>query len=254
MTSLVVLGSGAAVPTPRRGPPGLLLGLPDKGNVLIDPGPGSLHRAAVAGLPVEEIGAVFLTHHHPDHTIDLMSLLFARHSVLLKPRLGKLILVGPEGTAALYEKMKGLYGQWVEAPEGELDIIEVGPGPLPRGAVIPGEAYRVEHTDNSLGYRFDCAGGTIALSGDAGPSPDLVELGREADLFLLECSVPDSHCGTTGHLSPSEAGEIAAAARPERLVLYHLYPPVERDKALASVKKLFPRRVAVAEDGDVLTL
>jgi len=255
MTSLVVLGSGAAVPTPLRGPPGLVLKTDDGRAFLVDPGPGALFRAAKAGVAVEEIAGVFLTHHHPDHTLDVMSLLFARRSELLRPVLKELVLAGPAGTRALHERMVHLYGRWVEAVGDELRIVEIVPcTEIPPEAGLPGLAAPVKHMEGSIGYRFELADGTIALSGDSEPCEGLVELGRGADILLLESSVPDAYRGTAGHMSPSEAGEVAARAGCGMLVLYHLYPPVEESAALASAQKAFSGEVRVAADGEIFVL
>lgn len=256
MTTLTVLGSGTAVPTARRSPPGLLLQRPGGDSFLIDPGPGALCRAVRAGAAIERIAAVFLTHFHPDHTLDLMSLLFARRNVLLEPKLRELTLVGPPGTAALYRRMVDLYGHWVEAPEGRLRLIEIEESdrPLPEAAQLPGRAVEVAHMDHSLGYRFELPEGTIAISGDSEPCAGLIRLGYRADLFLLECSVSDAHRGTPGHLCPSEVAAIAIDAEPARLVLYHLYPPVDASAALRIIETRFRGRTVVAEDGQTWRL
>jgi ribonuclease BN (tRNA processing enzyme) len=289
MTSLTIRGSGAAVPNRRRGPPGLLFKLESGAKtgcaLLVDPGPGALHRAVLAGVGVEDIAAVFLTHHHPDHTIDLMSLLFARHSVLLRPKLRGLALIGPAGTRDLYERMTGLYGRWVEAPPGDLAIVEIGPPrwqgetALPKNhdftairlekrreahkmvfvrrdgsTALSAGAIPVAHADNSTGYRFEFDDGTVGISGDSEVCPGLVEIGREADILVLESSVPDEYRGTPGHMCPAEAGEIAARAGAQKLVLYHMYPPVEREAALRSAQESFKGDAVAAEDGMVLTL
>ncbi len=250
MTSLQVLGSGTGVPAARRSPPGLLIREDSGSFVLIDPGPGALHRAVCQGAAVASIRTVFLTHLHPDHTIDLISLLFARHSVLLKPELERLVLAGPAGTKEFYRKIVELYGRWVKAPEEDLQIEELGVGALPPATGMTGAAFHLPHLVDSLGYRFEYPDGVAAVSGDTGPSETLIELGRTADLFLLECSVPDAYKGTPGHLCPAEAGEAAAAAMPRRLVLYHLYPPVDAQAALDAVAQRFDGPCTVAEDGD----
>jgi ribonuclease BN (tRNA processing enzyme) len=254
MADLVVLGSGTAIPTRRRASPGLLLRAEDAGTVLIDPGPGSLCRMAREGGAVEDVDRVLITHHHPDHTLDIMSLLFARRNPWLRPRLRRLVLVGPAGTRELHARMKGLYGQWIEAAAEEFEIVEAAEGPLPSAAGLTGRACRTEHTGESLGYRLELEAGTLAVSGDCGPADGLVALGEGADLFLLECAVPDDYPAVPGHLTPDGAGRIAARARPGKLVLYHLYPPVEAEEALESVRRHFHGDVSVAEDGAVYTL
>jgi len=258
MTTLTVLGSGAAVPAARRAPPGVLITTGSGDSFLVDPGPGALHRSVVAGASVKEIKTVFLTHHHPDHTLDLVSLLFARHSVLLRPDLEPLVVVGPIGTQRLYERIVGLYGRWVEAPDGDLEIVELDPAeggvPIPAAADVEGIAVAVEHSGPCQGYRFAFSDGTIAISGDTGDCAGLDRLGRDADIFLLECSVPDEHEGTGGHMSPAGAGRAAARIGPRKLVLCHLYPPVSASAAKERVSQFFGGDVVVAEDGDTFAL
>jgi ribonuclease BN (tRNA processing enzyme) len=248
----MVLGSGTGVPTQHRAPPGMLIQSPaeEGGTILLDPGPGAVSRMAKAGTPVEAVDRVVFTHHHPDHTLDLMTLLFARRNPWLEPRLKKLTLIGPEGTIELYEAMKNLYGDWVTGKEGTFHIEEVGEGSLPARTGLKGSAHRVSHIEGSLAFRFAFQAGTLAISGDTEPCEALVPLGCDADLFFLECAVPDEHDPARGHMTPRAAGEVAAKAGPAHLVLYHLYWPVDPVQAADSVRKLFSGKVTVAEDGD----
>jgi ribonuclease BN (tRNA processing enzyme) len=252
MVSVILLGSGTGVPTARRAPPGLLIrsAAEEGGTILLDPGPGAVSRMAKAGTAVEEVDRVVFTHHHPDHTLDLMALLFARRNPWLKPRLKRLTLIGPRGTVALHEAMKNLYGDWVSAEPESFRIEEVGEGPLPGRTGLTGSAHRVTHIEGSLGYRFDFAAGTLAVSGDTEPCEGLADLGRDADLFFLECAVPDEMEQARGHMTPRAAGEAAARANPAHLVLYHLYWPVDPQLAAQRVRSLYSGRVTVAEDGD----
>jgi ribonuclease BN (tRNA processing enzyme) len=254
MAELVVLGSGTGIPTCRRSPPGLLLKT-DKGDcLLIDPGPGTLSRMVHHGAGVEDVGTVLLTHHHPDHTLDLMALLFARHNPGLRPRLKKLFVAGPPGTRDLHERMKGLYGHWVEAEEGMLEIIEAEAGALPTSLPLSGTAHPMKHGPSSLGYRLRLGHRILAVSGDTGPCDALQALGEGADLFLLECALPDSHPSATDHMTPDRAGRIAALTCPKKLVLYHLYPAVNEEEALQSIRRHYQGPVQIAEDGDLFSL
>ncbi len=254
MSRLVVLGSGTAIPTERRASPGLLLETGEGGAVLIDPGPGTLCRMAAQGVQVEDVDRVLITHHHPDHTLDIMALLFARRNPWLEPRLRKLRLVGPPGTRDLYARMKNLYGAWGHSKKELLEIIEGREGPLPSSSGLSGTAYALDHTEISLGYRLDLTTGVLALSGDTGPCDALEALGRNADLFLLECAIPDTFPAMPGHMKPADAGRAASRAAPKKLVLYHLYPPVDAEKALVSVRRFYRGETSVAEDGSAFVL
>jgi ribonuclease BN (tRNA processing enzyme) len=83
---------------------------------------------------------------------------------------------------------------------------------------------RVLHYDLvAFGFRVSCDGRTMAYSGDSGPSDELTELARDADLFLCEATLlePNPEGGTRGHLAADEAKEAFEAAGAKRLLLTH---------------------------------
>jgi ribonuclease BN (tRNA processing enzyme) len=83
---------------------------------------------------------------------------------------------------------------------------------------------RVLHYDlRAYGFRVSCNGKTMAYSGDSGPSDELAELARDADLFLCEATLlePNPEGGTRGHLAADEANEAFQASGAKRLLLTH---------------------------------
>lgn len=76
---LLVLGTGSA-PQPRQsGRAGIGLFLSFSGNnILIDCGPGVPQNLIKGGVDLFDIHALFITHHHYDHTADLGLLVFSR--------------------------------------------------------------------------------------------------------------------------------------------------------------------------------
>ena len=86
-------------------------------------------------------------------------------------------------------------------------------------------------------------------TGDTGPSESLGDWARGCDLLLAECSLPEAMAMDI-HLTPRGAGTLAARAEAKRLVLTHLYPPVERVDILAEVAAVFGGPAVVANDGD----
>ena len=81
---VIILGSGTGMPLNDRGSPSLVL-IMDGEPVLFDMGPGSLRQLKRAGINPQDIRHIFLTLFHPDHTVDLISFLFATQnpSILL---------------------------------------------------------------------------------------------------------------------------------------------------------------------------
>lgn len=261
MIKLHVLGAGGAVPTPTHSPAAYWLAV-DGDSILMDPGPGALVRLVKSGAAprgVDEISTVLLTHLHPDHTGDMVALLFALHSPVPEST-DPINLYGPKGLCGFLEQLKGIYGRWLEPRKRELTVTEIDPGDTV--ALTGGgraQAFAVEHpqdrlSEAALGYRFvDGAGRVLVFSGDTGPSKGLEKAAKEADLLLVECSCPD-HLATPGHLTPSQVGAICAVARPRRVVLTHQYPDAAALDLAPLVNEIYDGPVSQAVDGAVYEL
>jgi len=78
---------------------------------------------------------------------------------------------------------------------------------------------RMNHADGkALGYRLEAGGKSLAYSGDTDVCQEIVQLGRRADVLILECSTPDER-KAPGHLTPSLCGRIAHEANCRHLLL-----------------------------------
>jgi ribonuclease BN (tRNA processing enzyme) len=93
----------------------------------------------------------------------------------------------------------------------------------------------------------DSAGRSLVYSGDTDFSENLTLLAKGADLFICESALPDGQ-KVAGHLTPSEAGKMAARAGVGTLVLTHLYPECEGVDLVGQSRKHFDGRVVVAQD------
>ena len=86
----------------------------------------------------------------------------------------------------------------------------------------------MHYVEPAFGFRVEHGTAVLAYSGDTGPTPALVELARDADLFLCEATLLEPEGDPHGHLTPDEArssrpqGQRAAAAA---------HPPLRRAPA-----------------------
>lgn len=253
-----ILGAGGAVPTASHTPAAYWVTV-DGNHILMDPGPGALVRLVKSGaapLGVDDIDRVILTHLHPDHTGDLVALLFAMHSPLLDSE-APLTIWGPKGFQQLLDQLKGIYGRWLDPKKRELRIHEIDPGArieLSGNARI--ESFEVNHPQDRLsgkplGYRFIDKEGRIAVfSGDTGPCSGLEEAAKGVDLLVVECSATDQWT-VDGHMSPRDVGPLCQKAQPSRVVLTHQYPEAAQTDLVSAVGKFFEGPVFQARDGDV---
>jgi ribonuclease BN (tRNA processing enzyme) len=249
---VTILGSGTGIPHPHRASPGLVVELGDA-TALVDPSSGSLHRMVCAGLPLERLRWVVISHFHPDHTAEIVPLLFA----LRNPKFasaGPFCLIGPPGLRDHYRSLEEVYGDWVRLSPGRLSFQETLDGEVSLSGCLLRTA-PVDHVAPSLGMRFvDARGGVLTYSGDSDYCPRLVDLARDADVAILEASHPRV-LKVPGHLDPELAGRVAVEAGVKRLVITHMYPSCDDHDLLAEVRQSgFDGEADVAFDGMRITI
>lgn len=253
---VVVLGSGTVDPQPHRASSGFWLEMGGS-PTLVDLGAGALRNALLAGLPVAAIASVVLTHHHPDHTADLVPFLFARkHATKAWRESARLVIYGPAGTQEFLEKMFAVWPS-VRPEDDALSVIELLPetGPRRLGEGLELTAFSALHGDmTALCYRFEAGSKTVAFSGDTALCPGVSRAAEKADLFLCECScfprgVEPLHCRDV-HLSWEDVAEVCQIAEPRRLVLTHLYESVlaRKPDPAESLREVLTIPVELAED------
>ena len=248
---LFVLGSGTCVPTVERGPSGLALAF-ESHLVLFDGGSGSLRQMARFGLDFRRVDYICFSHFHPDHVSEFVPFLFAMNYTVDFTRSLPLHVIGPKGLKKFYEQLRGIFGRWVEAQSYPLFFHEAEESNLP----FPDfeiKTLPMNHSAVSLGFRFEAQGRSLAYSGDTDTCANIVNLGRRADLLILECSFPDER-KKEGHLTPSLAGRIAREASCQKLLLTHFYPVFQNHDILAECRREFPGEIILAEDGMRITI
>jgi ribonuclease BN (tRNA processing enzyme) len=252
MMELTVIGSGTGVPSLRRGSPCLALKAAGR-LVVLDLGSGALRSLLRAGLDFSAIDVLALTHLHPDHVGDLIPFLFATRYALGYTRTQPFRLLAARGFARFHRQLNEAFAGWVEPPPGLMDLKELSPdGPdamSDHGLVI--RSAPTNHTAGSLAYRVEAGGAAVVYSGDTDENDSLVELAREANLLVLECANPVK---IPGHLTPGEAGRLAARAGVRRLLLTHFYPPCDAVDVAALAAREFSGEIMRAEDGLTLTI
>lgn len=244
---LRTIGTGTAAPAPARVQSATLV---RTGSVqlLVDCGGGAVARMAQLGVDWQVITHIALTHFHADHTNDLANLLFAWRYGMLPPREAPVVLVGPSGTAALFDRMVDAFGPSLRAAV-PLQVHEVAPHePVALADGVTLEACKVPHTDESVAYSIASPAARVVVSGDTGFDAAFAEWAEGCAVLLLECSLPDPLAIPT-HLTPRQCGAVAAVARPALLALTHFYPPVETVDIEGQVAERFGGRMLRAFDG-----
>ncbi len=195
-TKLHILGS-------RAGPSVGSGSLPDElrfltvGDALyvVDCGYGATEQLVRAGLRPQDIRDLFITHHHPDHNIELGTLIyFAWYAGLEKP----LGIYGPPPVKTMTQSylavIKPDIDIWLDdighAPLGPINVTELSkPQDVLDDGTVKVRCTLVNYPPESvpaLAYRFDTPDRSIVFSGDTTPMQSLVELARGADVLVHE--------------------------------------------------------------------
>jgi ribonuclease BN (tRNA processing enzyme) len=262
---------------------------------LVDCGYGALGALVRAGLRLNDISQVFLTHLHNDHTADLAAILSHAWTA---DRAAPMAIYGPFGTNAM---VAGAL-TFLKA-DADIRIVDEGrsvkPDALFQGHDLSApssidafrdERVRVRTVENahfsdramarmpyrSLAYRFELADRVIVFSGDTAYSRSLVDLARDADLFVCEATdsgvrrqlIEEAQASIANntesvarhvvesHVSTVDVGRMAAEAKVKTVVLNHLLPgsnplrgPELPDTSyIAGVRRYFSGEVLVGRD------
>jgi len=205
-----------------------------------------------AGLDYRQIDFQCITHFHPDHVSDLVPFLFALNYTVDFIRTLPLHIVGPQGLENFYRKMREIFGHWIEARTYDLHLHEAQEDRLEL-ADFSIETLPLAHSEASIGFRLKARGQSMAYSGDTDYCTNIVRLGQNADLLILECSFPDGR-KSPGHLTPSLAGRIARESSCKKLLLTHFYPVFEGHDIRKECQREFSGEIILAEDGMKVSL
>ncbi|MFO7708187.1 MAG: MBL fold metallo-hydrolase [Desulfobacterales bacterium] len=246
---VTILGSGTCVPSLSRSACALLLES-RAGKWLFDCGPGTLRRLLEAGTTIFEISHLCVSHLHPDHTADIVPLLFATKYPDGDRRRIPLTVAAGRGFGSFFSRLKAVYGEWIDIGGGLFEIIELdtnGPNRREMGGLQVDTA-PTNHSPQSIAFRVTGPGGrSMVYSGDTDFSEPLIELARAADLLICESAFPEGH-HVAGHLTPALAGRIASRAGVGRLVLTHFYPICDRVDIEAECRRTYSGPLTLAQD------
>jgi ribonuclease BN (tRNA processing enzyme) len=287
-TRLVTLGTGGGPPPRAHQAQSSNLLTVNGTHYVIDAGDGVARRIAKAGINVRDIGTIFITHHHDDHTSGLGTLMSVAWD---NQRTSPINVYGPPQTEALVKAAVQYYGISAEiriADGGRSTPIaqifnghDVGTGLIFQDINIKVSAVQNSHFDfhkgpasgkhKSYSYRFETPDRVIVFTGDTGASDSVTELAKNADLLVTETSsfrermqgmidsgqwqamTPAQQEGITrqatqGHMTTEIIGKMATRANVKTVVLTHLTPDGDYTARADEVRKYFSGEVLIAKD------
>lgn len=223
MTRVTVIGAGTSAPQPETPAQGILVETASTG-ILVDCGQGVI-RGLMPIRDPRELDAIVVGHLHADHYIDLVSLRYlmpwigftGRRVPILLPPGGKAKL---DDLASAISERSGFFDETFEVVEYDASHrVEIGDLSI--------EFLEGQHYVPAWGCAIrDRSGGFVVITGDTGPSEEIVAAGRGADVFIVEATLrsPTEDDQRRGHLTYDEALDMGARAGAGTTVLVHHRP------------------------------
>lgn len=227
---LTVLGNAGSYLAPLSAGTSYLL---DAGGarLLLDAGQGT--REACAARRVDRVDAVWISHTHFDHVLDLP---------VLRPLAETVPILLPRGEKPRLEALADAYA--FRAPfddEGRVREVEEGETIAFGGARL--SFARTQHSAPTLALRVEADGKTLVYASDTADCAGLRRLARGADLLLMHALLPDvdphSHHARI-HATATSAGRVAAEVGARRLLLSHRFHGSSDDAMLGAASAAFP--------------
>jgi ribonuclease BN (tRNA processing enzyme) len=216
-------------------------------NALIDCGATSLVSMNKLAINRNAIDTILFTHFHADHFSGLP--FFILEANYVAKRQTSLTLAGPPGLKSRYAAAMETAFPGTQAMEWSFPLsfreFEIGKrNELGRMRITPFGVLHDERAGPCLGLRIEAEGKVIAYSGDSQWTDSLIEVGRNADLFICEAYTRDKPIAT--HMALSLLERHLDQIRPKRLILTHM-----SNDMLARRGEL---RYETAEDGMVVEI
>jgi len=267
---VILLGTGTPNPEPDHSGPAVAV--VEGANVyIVDSGPGVVRRAVQAGIQMDQLTRVFITHLHSDHTIGLPDLIF---TPAVTGRREPLEIYGPPGLRAM---VRHIMAAWTEDMQVRLHglepsikdayivhVHEIKPGEIYHDANVSVSALPVAHGSwkHAYGYRFDAGGKVIVISGDTTFSESLIAAAQGCDILVhefysqkgWESRTPEwQRYHAAFHISAPDLGKLAARVNPKKLVLYHELPMGQPpEEVLGEIRQYFKGEIIYGKDLDVI--
>ncbi len=232
----------------------------DHTRVLLDCGNGVFGKLRERA-DYTEVDAVIISHLHADHILDLVPYSYA---LIYAPRQqpvpvhtwpgtdspARPRLIAPPDAAETFRRLVGTWGS-DDLIESAFRIEEYSARDRVEIDDIRASFHPVPHFVETFAVRIGSeGGGEIVYSADTRPGEEIVEIARDADLLIIEATLPrPERTGVRGHLTPEEAGEHARRAGAKRVVITHISDELGDEWAREEAERGFGAPVEIAREG-----
>ena len=217
-------------------------------SIVLDLGNGALGPLQ-RHLDLASLDAVFISHLHPDHCVDICGLYVTRKYRPGGAVPGQLDVHAPKGASDRFALM--YHGLEHAGMKAEFAVHELADAAVTQVGPLTVTSYRVNHPVEAYGFRVEADGAVLAYTGDTDATEALTALLTGADLALMDSAFVDGRDEARGiHLSGRRAAEAAVAAGGvEVLVLTHIPPWNDPEVCRGQAAEVWPGALELAVAG-----
>jgi len=204
---------------------------------VVDCGNGTLANLQ-RHLDVGDLTGVVITHHHPDHSVDLYGL-----HVMWKYALERegLPVLAPPGVR---RRMTALVDDWHDA----FEWAEVDDGDETALGDVRLRFSRTAHPVHTVAVELSADERRIVYTSDTCADWSPAVFGPGADLVVSEASYQRGGSHPPGlHLDAHEAGQLAREARAKQLMITHIWPLLDPAVSVCQSTEAFGAPVLLAK-------
>lgn len=254
-TEVILTGTGVPHAAPGRAGAGAMVKY--KNTVLqFDAGRATVLRIIEAGVHPTDVTAVFITHYHSDHVIDLPDVVITHWVQQQVKKTAPIQIVAPAGPASRFvNRMLDAFDDDIHvrrehtgAPDPRFDAISFEAPQTPTevwksaDGDVKVEAVAVHHepVEAAVAYRVTTPDGVVVISGDTRACDEVFSMAQGCDVLIHETcrkrSMEKNVKGTVFenifdyHADSVTVGELAQKYGVKHLVLTHLIPQPRTDE------------------------
>ena len=231
----------------------------DGTNLLVDCGNGVFGKLREQ-IDYVDLDAAVISHLHADHWLDLVPYSYALtyapkqqpvpvHTWPGTDSPARPRLIAPPGSIKTFRQVVGAWGN-EDLIENAFEIQEYAAGDTPAVGPIEISFHPVPHFIDTFAISVRCGDGRAVFGADSRPGDELIEIARDADLLVVEATLPrPERTGVRGHMTPEEAGAHAKQAGVKRVVITHISEDLGEEWAREEAERGFGGPVEVARGG-----
>ena len=248
-TTVTLTGTGVTHAAPGRAGAGVLVRYKDIA-LQFDAGRATVLRLSEVGVTPTTLTAVFVTHYHSDHVVDLADVVLTRWIQENMTKAGPMPIVTPTGSALRFvERMLDAYDDDIHIRQEHTSNVDLRMSvtaftpsfdaqevwrSVDGDVVVDAVAVHHEPVMDAVAYRVTTPDGSVVISGDTRVCDEVFTLAQNADVLVHEvCRTRALTAGAVGtpfekifdyHSDSVTLGEFAQRYNTKHLVLTHLIP------------------------------